>query len=143
MPGADEIVDGRERYLEFEITGTGFHEHNGQVVRVVTHKWDDRSRVFAADELLVVDGMIHFLWVDAYERFSYQPVLFYADVDADGRCNPAVDHVWGGPSSAWNPRGNEWYSVEIEHDVGLGGHLADAQAEKYCNLVNACSGEAD
>ncbi len=138
MPGDDQTIDGAEQFLGFEIDGSGFDEHEGQVIHAMTHAWDDPDRVFAAEGVVVIDGAFHFSWPDAYERYTYQPVLFHADVDGDGRCDPSVDHVWGGPSNAWNPSGNEPHVMDVEHGVRGGAHQTGDLAQEHCRLINRC-----
>jgi hypothetical protein len=130
MPGEDGVeLD----FIDLEITGSGFGDHDGRALRAITHKEDEPTRVFAAEKVVVTGGAFHFSWPNTYERGAYQPLLFFVDVDSDGRCDPDLDPVWRvvGNSAGENGR----YPWALERD-----NFAEAgeQAAWVCNRINAC-----
>lgn len=114
-PGDQGVIDdeGNREFLDFEIRGTGFEAHEGAAIRAMTFVQDEPTRIYGASEVTVEGGTFEIAWIRGYQRFMYQTLVLYVDVDGDGMCDPANDVTWGQFSSAHNPTENEPYVWEI------------------------------
>lgn len=109
-PGDSSDIDGEgnKAFLGFEIHGSGFEMYEAAALRAMTFLQDDPSRVYGATETTIdAEGEFEIMWVRGYSRFYYQTLIYYVDVDQDGRCDADVDFAWGHPSNAHNPTMNE------------------------------------
>ena len=93
-------------FLDFVVSGEGLGQHEGRIVRFVTYDSVAPTRVFGVAEVAIQDGAFSARWTDGYERYEYQPVSFYIDLDDDGRCDVGQDLGAHFVSSAWNPVGD-------------------------------------
>ena len=118
-------------FLDLLVVGNGFEQYEGVTVRALTHAWDDVGRVFAVSEATIVGGTFEMHWAHAYEPQNYQPVHIYADVDANKRCDPAIDRVWSQPTGAG--AGGDFLFLWYDRFAVMGPQAADV-----CSLLNAC-----
>jgi hypothetical protein len=138
-PGGDEKMDGLPRFLDVEIRASGFDAYEGATLRTVTYERLEAgvvTRVFGTREVIVTGGGFEVMWPNAYERFGYQPMVLYADVDDDGTCDPAVDPTWGMFSNAHNPPGDAPYVWDL--DLGMAPFLDGISAADICTVANGC-----
>ena len=88
----------------------------GMRTQLVTYDLNDPERVYAvADTRVDADGRLDQTWPDAYQRPSYQPIVYYVDVDDNGRCTPGVDRGERFITSGFNPIGDP----PLDHDLTL------------------------
>jgi hypothetical protein len=120
-----EFLDLRVRFSEPRVAGMR--------VSLMTYDVSDFDRVYAvADVRVAADGTLDHSWSDAYERYEYQPIAYYVDVDDDGRCTPDVDLGDRFISSAWNPVGDE------PLDTDLGVFPLPVVTAQVCSNVERC-----
>jgi len=120
------------RMMDLEISGSGFNEHEGQPVYLIT-RTSRNNAVFAAAQATVAAGAFQFAFRRAYERFTYQEVLWFTDVDGDGVCGPA-DHVGYASTNGDNPVASQLSQVKIKDN-----HAATtARNADVCAAMNGC-----
>lgn len=91
-----EFLDLRVRFAQPALAGAR--------TKLITYDATDMNRFYAvADVRVSSTGDLDVTWTDAYKRFEYQPIVYYVDVDEDGRCTPDIDLGERFISSAWNP----------------------------------------
>lgn len=106
----------------------------GMRTQIVTYDLNDPERVFAvADTRVDADGLLEQTWTDAYQRPDYQPIVYYVDVDDNGRCTPGVDLGERFITSGFNPVGDP----PLDHDLAVS-PLPVVTAET-CRDVERCA----
>jgi hypothetical protein len=132
MPGDDGQTIA---FLDFRVSGTGLAAHEGRSVRLVTHNLHDDDRVFGTAEVTIVAGQFEASWLNGYQRWEYQPVDYYIDVDDSGTCTPGVDLGERFISSAWNPVGDE----PLDQDITL--FPPQPVTTDVCQAIDRCHGD--
>src|SRR6266498_514797 len=99
-------------YADMTITASGFAEHEGRSVFLVTRA--NISGVIGARSVTVTGGRFAFRFPKGYKRSSEQDLLWLIDSDGDGRCNTdAGDHTGYLRVNAANPAGSDALEVAI------------------------------
>ncbi len=99
-------------YADMTITASGFAEHEGRSVFLVTRA--NISGVIGARSVTVTGGRFAFRFPKGYKRSSEQDLLWLIDADGDGRCNTdAGDHTGYLRVNAANPAGSDALEVAI------------------------------
>jgi hypothetical protein len=120
--------------LDFNITGSGFEAHDGQRLHLLT-RTAYNGAIFGAGDAVVAGGGFAFHFPKGYERFTYQEILVFVDVDGDGVCVTGTDHTGYTASSAFNP-------VQIAPPVNqqvMDNHTSrSARGADICVIMNGC-----
>lgn len=99
-------------YADMTITATGFAEHEGRTVFVVTRS--NSSGVLGARSATVMAGAFAFRFPKGYQRSADQDLLWFIDADGDGVCNTDVgDHTGYLLVNAVDPAGSDALEVAI------------------------------
>ena len=131
-PGMCTGVKEFAHMLDLDVAGSGFSEHEGQSVHLIT-RTSRNSAVFGSGQATVVGGAFELLFRHAYERFSYQEVLWFIDIDGDGVCSSA-DHVGYISTNGDNPVGSQ-----VSHVAPQDNHTAKtARNADVCAAMNGC-----
>jgi hypothetical protein len=119
--------------LDMNITGVGFDAYEGRTLHLVT-RTTYNGAIFGSGEAIVTGGGFAFHFRRGYQRFTYQEVLFFVDIDADGGCAPESDHAGFFATSAFNPIQNVAVNVQLpDTHVVKTGRGADV-----CVVMNGC-----
>ena len=133
------IRNGQREYVDMIVRGAGLTRYQGQ--RIIVYTVDYRTmRPLGYGSAVIRDGAFELRFPDGYHRFTYQPVLFFLDVNDDGLCQVATgDVALSLRSNAHNSNG------PIEVDVGVvfrldvdGGEPWHPSDPKVCDVMNAC-----
>lgn len=119
--------------FDMNITGIGFDAHEGQTVHLLTRTVNNGA-IFGSGAALVAGGGFAFHLRKGFQRFSYQEVLFFVDVDGDGTCTAGTDHPGYTVTPAFNPLQN----VPVDLQV-MDNHTAtSARNADVCVVMNGC-----
>jgi hypothetical protein len=119
--------------LDMNVTGRGFEAHDGMRVRLLT-RTNDNGAVFGFGEAVVAGGGFALHFPRGFERFTYQEILLYVDVDGDGACATETDHSSYLVTSAFNPVDNSPLDQPVLDD-----HMAQsARGADVCAVMNGC-----
>jgi hypothetical protein len=90
--GVDTGAINSPTYADLNVTASGFAEHEGHAVLVVTRS--NSSGVLGARSATVTGGGFAFRFPKGYQRSEDQELLWLIDADGDGLCNTdAGDHT--------------------------------------------------
>jgi len=90
--GVDAGAIASPAYADMNVTASGFAEHEGRTVLVVTRS--NRSGVLGSRSATVTGGAFAFRFPKGYQRSADQELLWLIDADGDGSCNTdAGDHT--------------------------------------------------
>src|SRR3569832_1026602 len=93
-------------YVDLNITASGFTEHEGQTVFVVTRS--NSYGVLGSGSAVVSGGAFAFHFPKGYRRAADQQIIWLLDADGDGVCDEAGgDHTGFFLLSATDPPGAE------------------------------------
>ncbi|MCA9493245.1 MAG: hypothetical protein KC621_25110, partial [Myxococcales bacterium] len=94
---ADSDTDTALYVYNLSLDGTGYGPHDGATITAVLKPAVPLSAAPFGMQSLVMDstGVLHFDWTNVLNDGSAYIVAWYADVNANGSCDPApTDHVW-------------------------------------------------
>jgi hypothetical protein len=110
--GVDASVAGNPPYVDLNITASGFAEHEGKAVFLVTRV--GLGGVIGTGSATVRGGAFTLRFPMGYRRSSDQEVLWLIDADSDGLCNAAAGDQTGYVLiSAVDPAGTDALDVAI------------------------------
>jgi hypothetical protein len=119
--------------LDMNVTGVGFDADEGRTVHLLARTVDNGA-IFASGQAVVASGGFVLHFPRGFERFTYEEIVFFADVDGDGRCAPATDHPGYTVTAAFNPTQNVPVDVPVTDN-----HVAQsARGADVCAVMNGC-----
>jgi hypothetical protein len=139
VPGDPSACTGQIPLAEMSdlrIDGTGFGEHEGARIHLVTATLHNGS-VFASGSASIVNGTFTMAFSHAYQDFTYQEVDWYIDTDGDGHCTTGTDHTGSMLTNADRPTDNSPVQVPITDTH----QQSNATGSDVCASVNACPPE--
>jgi len=110
--GVDAGTSPRGDYLDMDISATGFAEHDGRAIFLVTRTdpWD----VLGVGRATVVGGRFALHLSKGYQRSLSQEVLWFVDGDGDGLCTGAGgDHSGYLAVGPFDPAGSDAVAVAL------------------------------
>ena len=111
------------RFLNLDVRGDGFGAHEGQAVHLVTRT--NSSGVIGAGKVTVEGGGFSIHFESGYERNTSQQLIWFADQDGDGTCNPAMgDHMGYVALGPFDPATNDALTVTISDN-----HVTDVAGD--------------
>jgi hypothetical protein len=119
--------------LDMNVTGTGFDADEGRTVHLLARTVDNGA-IFASGDAVIASGGFVLHFPRGFERFTYEEIFFFVDVDGDGRCVVGTDHPGYTVTAAFNPTQN------IPVDVPLmDNHMAQsARGADVCAVMDGC-----
>jgi hypothetical protein len=119
--------------LDMNVTGTGFDGHEGRTVHLLGRTFYNGA-IFASGDAIVAGGGFTLPFKRGFQRFTYEEIFFFVDVDGDGRCTPGTDHPGYTTTAGFNPTQN----VPIDVPV-MDNHMAQsARGADVCAVMNGC-----
>jgi hypothetical protein len=118
--------------LDLDITGSAFGAHEGQTIHLVTSS-PNNDVVRATGQAIIQGGTFAFHFPRGLERFTYQDVFWFVDVDGDGRCTTGADHTGYVSTAAFNPVGDAPLQMMITDN-----HAASLGGLNICAIVSGC-----
>jgi hypothetical protein len=119
--------------MDFNIAGVGFEAHDGQRVHLLTRTVYNGA-IFGSGEAVVTGGGFAFHFPKGYQRFTYQEIFLFVDVDGDGACAPGTDHTAYKATSAFNPVAIMPIDEQVmDNHTSRSGRNADV-----CIIMNGC-----
>jgi hypothetical protein len=119
--------------LDMNVTGTGFDAHEGRTVHLLARTFDNGA-IFASGQVVVASGGFVLHFPRGFERFTYEEIFFFTDVDGDGRCAVGTDHPGYIVTAAFNPTQNVPVDVPV-----MDNHKAQsARGADVCAVMNGC-----
>lgn len=119
--------------LDMNVTGTGFDAYEGRTVHLLARTVDNGA-IFASGHAVVASGGFVLHCPRGFERSSYEEIVFFVDVDGDGRCRPGTDDPGYTVTSAFNPIQNVPVDVPL-----MDNHMAQsARGADVCAVMNGC-----
>lgn len=131
-----ELCNSAARFgdmLDFDVTGVGFDAHDGQTVQVLTRTVYNGA-IFGAGSATIVQGGFAFHFPSGFERFTYQEIFYFVDIDGDARCATATDHPGYTVTSAFNPT----QIVPVAMPITDNHMTATARGADVCAVMNGC-----
>jgi hypothetical protein len=119
--------------LNFNVTGSGFAAHDGRTVHLLT-RTATNGAIFGSGAAVVSGGGFTFYFRRGYERFTYQEIFWFVDVDGDGTCVAGTDHTGYITSSGENPT----QDVSVEMAVTDNHATQSARQADVCIVMNGC-----
>lgn len=126
------------RFLNLDVRGDGFGAHEGQAVHLVTRT--NSSGVIGAGTVTVEGGGFTVHFESGYERNTSQQLIWFADQDGDGTCNPAMgDHMGYVAVGPFDPAANDALAVSVSDN-----HVTDVAGDTtVCSANRAFGGMVD
>ena len=119
--------------LDMNITGTGFDAHEGRAVHLLTRN-PSNGAIFGSGDARVAGGGFAFHFPRGFQRFTYQEIFFFVDIDGDGKCAPGTDHLGYTVTPGFNPTQNVPLDLQI-----MDNHMAQsARGADVCVVMNGC-----
>jgi len=119
--------------LDMDITGIGFDAHNGRTVHLVTRTIANGA-VFGSGDATIEGGGFAFHLRKGFQRFTYQEIFFFIDIDGDGRCASETDHTGYVLTPAFTPTMNMPVKMQV-----MDNHVAlSARGASVCAVMNGC-----
>jgi hypothetical protein len=119
--------------LDMNVTGTGFDADEGRTVHLLARTVDNGA-IFASGDAVVASGGFVLHFPRGFERFTYEEIIFFVDVDGDGRCTPGTDDPGYAVTAAFNPTQNVPVDVPL-----MDNHMAQsARGADVCAVMNGC-----
>jgi hypothetical protein len=119
--------------LDMNVTGTGFDAGEGRTVHLLARTVDNGA-IFASGGAVVASGGFVLHFPRGFERFTYEEIMFFVDVDGDGRCTPGTDDPGYTVTAAFNPTQNVPVDVPL-----MDNHMAQsARGADVCAVMNGC-----
>jgi hypothetical protein len=119
--------------FDLNITGTGFDAHEGRTVHLLTRNLYNGA-IFGSGYAVVAGGGFAFHFPRGVERFTYQEIFFFVDIDGDGKCAPGTDH----PGYTTTPGFNPTQNIPLDMQV-MDNHMAEsARGADVCVVMNGC-----
>jgi hypothetical protein len=119
--------------MDFNITGMGFDAHDGQRVHLLTRTVYNGA-IFGSGDAVVTGGGFAFHFPKGYQRFTYQEIFLFVDVDGDGACAPGTDHTAYEATNAFNPV----QIMPIDEQVMDNHTSKSARNADVCVIMNGC-----
>lgn len=120
--------------LDVDISGSAFDAHEGQTIHLLTSSpYNDIIR--AAGQATIQAGGFMFHFPKGLERFTYQQVFWFVDVDGDGRCTTGTDHTGYQATSAFNP---STAAPPPQRITIMDNHIMTQQSQDVCAVMNGC-----
>jgi hypothetical protein len=112
----DPRAEATRPIVDMKVAGSGLEAHERQRVRLLT-----RSRSTASlrgiGRGIVFGGRFTVYLPNGYERRADQEILWFVDVDGDGRCNASAgDHLGYATVAGLDPTGNDAVAVAVTDD---------------------------
>src|SRR3569832_2028585 len=112
VDAADAGAAASLSYVDLNISASGFTEHEGQTVFLVTRS--NTYGVLGSGSAVVSGGAFAFHFPKGYRRAADQQIIWLLDADGDGVCDEAGgDHTGFLLLSATDPPGAEPVAVAI------------------------------
>jgi len=119
--------------FDMDVTGTGFDAHEGRTVRLLASSLYNGA-IFAVGDASVSAGGFALHFPRGYQRFTYEEVFFFVDVDGDGSCTQGVDHPGYISTAALNPTQNVPVAVSVRDN-----HVTQSsRGIDVCAVMNGC-----
>ena len=119
--------------MDMNVTGTGFDAHEGRTVHLLARSAYNGA-IFAAGDAIVTAGGFAFQFQRGFERFTYEEIFSFVDVDGDGRCTWGTDHPGYTVTPALNPANNSPVEVQVMDNHKI---QSDRGAD-VCVVMNGC-----
>lgn len=118
--------------LDLDIKGSAFDAHEGQTIHLLTSS-PNNDVVRAAGQATIQAGTFAFHFPKGFERFTYQDVFWFVDVDGDGRCTTGADHTGYVSTAAFNPSDAAPLQMTITDN-----HAATVRGQDVCAVMSGC-----
>jgi hypothetical protein len=126
------------KFLNLDVRGDGFGAHEGQAVHLVTRI--STSGVLGAGRVTVASGGFAIHFEGGYQRNTSQQLIWFADQDGDGTCNPAMgDHMGYVALGPFDPAADDALAVTISDN-----HVTDVAGDpSVCSANRPFGGMTD
>lgn len=128
-------VNGRPAYLDLVVNGAGFESHEGQRVHVLARDYQSQLSL-GYGSAMVAQGKFVLRFPRGYAMFSYQPMFFYVDLDGNGACDPAVDHLGSFLTNGYT--GSDPFELGLSHEQHAHDSSRPRADASVCATLNAC-----
>jgi hypothetical protein len=119
--------------IDMNVTGAGFDADEGRTVHLLARTVDNGA-IFGSGQAVVANGGFVLRFPRGFERSTYEEIVFFADVDGDGRCAVGTDHAGYTVTAAFNPTQNVPVDVPL-----MDNHVAQsARGADVCAVMNGC-----
>jgi hypothetical protein len=118
-------AEGRRPSLDIKVTGSGFDRHDGNPVHLLTRS-SGTVALRGIGRGAIIGGRFTIYVPNGYQRGADQEILWFVDVDSDGKCGASAgDHLGYAAIAALDPVGNDAVEVSIsdDHPATLPGNI--------------------